>query len=140
GGVAHDFNNLLTVIHSYCELLMVNVGKQSPMHGDLEQIRQAAARAGRLTTQLLAFSRKQVMQPRVLDLNGVVGGVEKMLRRLIGEHIELETTSEGSLARVKADPGQLEQVIMNLAVNARDAMPNGGRLLIATNNVSIYEP
>jgi signal transduction histidine kinase/ActR/RegA family two-component response regulator len=140
GGVAHDFNNLLTVIHSYCELLMVNVGKQNPMHADLEQIRQAAARAGRLTSQLLAFGRKQVMQPRVVELPSVVSGVEKMLRRLIGEHIELKTDHEQGLSRVKADPGQLEQVILNLAVNARDAMPQGGELVISTRNLVIGEP
>jgi signal transduction histidine kinase/CheY-like chemotaxis protein len=139
GGVAHDFNNLLTVIHSYAELLMTSVGKQSSMAADLEQIRQAASRAGRLTSQLLAFSRKQVMQPRVLDLNGVVSQLEKMLRRLIGEHIELRFEGDPELARVKADPGQLEQVILNLVVNARDAMPRGGRVSISTRNLMLRE-
>src|SRR6185503_2384926 len=133
-------NNLLTVIHSYTELLMTQVSKENPMHADLEQIRQAAARAGRLTSQLLAFSRKQVLQPRVLDLNGVVSGVDKMLRRLIGEHIELKTETQEPLPRVKADPGQLEQVVMNLVVNARDAMPRGGRLVLSTGSVTIREP
>ena len=140
GGVAHDFNNLLTVIHSYTELLMAGVDKEHAMHADLEQIRQAAARAGRLTGQLLAFSRKQVMQPRVLDLAVVVGGVEKMLRRLIGEHIDFSTTADEALPPVKADPGQLEQVIVNLVVNARDAMPQGGRLRIATGLLQLREP
>ncbi len=139
GGVAHDFNNLLTVIHSYTELLMQNVDHGGTMHSDLDQIRQAAARAGRLTSQLLAFSRKQVMQPRVVDLSQIVSGIETMLRRLIGEHIHLESVVAERVSLVKADPGQIEQVIMNLAVNARDAMPKGGRLVLSTRNVVLHE-
>ena len=134
GGVAHDFNNLITVILSYTDLVRTSLDAGSQMREDLDQVKQAAVRAATLTRQLLAFSRKQVLQPRVLDLNDVVGGVEQMLRRVIGEDIILDTVKAASLARVKADPGQLEQVIMNLAVNARDAMPQGGRLLIETAN------
>ena len=134
GGVAHDFNNLITVIMSYTELARGAVDAGSQTREDLDQVKQAAVRAATLTKQLLAFSRKQVMQPRVLDLNDIVGGVEQMLRRVIGEDIMLETVKAAGLARVQADPGQLEQVIMNLAVNARDAMPRGGRLVIETAN------
>ncbi|MFN2564473.1 MAG: ATP-binding protein [Gemmatimonadaceae bacterium] len=138
GGVAHDFNNMLTVILSYSEMLLDALGVDDPNRADLEEIRQAAARAAGLTRQLLAFSRKQVMQPRVLDLNtDVVAGVEKMLRRLIGEDIELVTTLDPELGLVNADPGQLEQIVVNLAVNARDAMPNGGRLTIETANAEL---
>jgi signal transduction histidine kinase/ActR/RegA family two-component response regulator len=139
GGVAHDFNNVLTVIHSYTELLMGTVDRGTSTYADLEQIRQAATRAALLTSQLLAFSRKQVLQPRVIDLNSIVNGIDQMLRRIIGEHIDLQTLRASDLARVRADPGQLEQVLMNLAINARDAMPRGGRLTIETSNVSIVE-
>ncbi|HUL03462.1 MAG TPA: ATP-binding protein [Gemmatimonadales bacterium] len=134
GGVAHDFNNLITVILSYTDLARGAVEAGSQTRDDLEQVKQAAVRAATLTKQLLAFSRKQVMQPKVIDLNDVVGGIEEMLRRVIGEDMILETLKASNLARVQADPGQLEQVIMNLAVNARDAMPHGGRLLIETAN------
>jgi len=137
GGVAHDFNNLLTVIHSYTNILMRSVGTEHPFHADLQEIQRAAHRAGDLTRQLLAFSRKQLMQPRVLDLNQVVGSAERMLRRLIGEDIELVNIAGPSLGKVFADPGQIEQVIMNLAVNARDAMARGGRLTIETANVQL---
>ncbi len=135
GGVAHDFNNLLTVISSYGELLISEVGADSPMRSDLEQVREAAGRAAVLTNQLLAFSRKQVLQPKVIDLNAAVDEIEKMLRRLIGEDIEIRTVKQRPLPRVKADPGQIEQVIMNLAINARDAMPKGGELTISTASV-----
>ncbi|HUK22739.1 MAG TPA: ATP-binding protein [Gemmatimonadales bacterium] len=138
GGVAHDFNNILTVIHSYTELVLDEL-PTGRLREDLEQVQQAAMRATTLTKQLLAFSRKQVMQPKVLDLNVVVAGVEKMLRRVIGEDIELATTKDPALARVLADPGQLEQVLMNLAVNSRDAMPHGGRLSIVTVNTIVGE-
>jgi signal transduction histidine kinase/ActR/RegA family two-component response regulator len=136
GGVAHDFNNLLTVITGYCGLLSARKIEE-PVRKQIQEIGQAAERASSLTGQLLAFSRKQVLQPRVLGLNEVVRGMEKMLRRLIGEDIELSTVFESSLRSVQADPGQIEQVILNMAVNARDAMPRGGKLTIRTSNVTI---
>ena len=132
GGVAHDFNNLLTAILGYSELLQAKLGELHPGCADLEEIRKAGERAATLTRQLLAFSRKQVRQPALLDLNAVVGDLEKMLRRLIGEDVELRIVRGDNAGAVQADPGQLEQVIMNLAVNARDAMPRGGRLTIST--------
>ena len=135
GGVAHDFNNLLTVVTGYSDFLLHELEENSPMHKDAQEIRSAADRAAALTRQLLAFSRKQVLQPRVLDLNEVVAGMEKMLHRLIGEDIELRTAFDSALGQVKADQGQIEQVILNLVVNARDAMPHGGKLSVATSNV-----
>ncbi len=126
GGVAHDFNNLLMVMRGYTELLLGRLGANDPLRRNVEEIQKAADRATSLTQQLLAFSRKQVMQPKVFDLNAVVSDTERMLRRLIGEDIELATILGPELGRVKADPGQIEQVILNLAVNARDAMPQGG--------------
>ncbi|HEX4119904.1 MAG TPA: response regulator [Verrucomicrobiae bacterium] len=137
GGVAHDFNNLLTVIGGYCSLSMPSLPPDSTLQRNIGEIHKAAERARALTGQLLAFSRKQVLQPRVLDLKDVVNGMEKMLRRLIGEDVELSTSFEPSIGNVKADPGQIEQVIMNLAVNARDAMPRGGKLTISTSNTVI---
>jgi signal transduction histidine kinase/CheY-like chemotaxis protein len=137
GGVAHDFNNLLTVIGGYCALSMPSIAEDSVLHRNVNEIHKAAERARALTGQLLAFSRKQVLQPRVLDLNDVFRGMEKMLRRLIGEDVELSSTLESALGHVKADPGQIEQVIMNLAVNARDAMPRGGKLTISTSNTIV---
>ena len=134
GGVAHDFNNLLTVIMSYTAMLLDDLDASNPLHADLQEIAAAADRAAALTRQLLAFSRQQVMQPRVLDINSVVGGVEKMLRRIIGEDIELRIELDADVEKINADPGQLEQVLMNLVVNARDAMPAGGRLSIRTSN------
>jgi signal transduction histidine kinase/CheY-like chemotaxis protein len=134
GGVAHDFNNLLTVITGYTAMLRENPSLES-VAPELDEVAMAANRAARLTHKLLAFSRKQVLQPRTINLNTVVGGLEEMLRRLIGEHITMETTLADELAPVKADPNQIEQVVMNLAVNARDAMPNGGHLGIETRNV-----
>ena len=139
GGVAHDFNNVLGVITGYGDLLMNEIGPGHPSHRRVVEIRKAADRAAALTRQLLAFSRKQVLQLRVLDLNAVVTGVEPMLRRLIGAHIELITVLGKGLGRVKADPGQVEQVIANLAVNARDAMAKGGKLIIETGNVELDE-
>ena len=135
GGVAHDFNNLLTVIQGYIELASLKVTTSDPIRRDLEEVSKAAERATTLTRQLLAFSRKQVLQPTVLAVNGVVEGVQKMLGRLIGEHISFSTVLSEDAGRVRADPGQIEQVIMNLVVNARDAMPRGGRLTIETRNV-----
>jgi PAS domain S-box-containing protein len=137
GGVAHDFNNLLTVINGYCAMALQKKEEVQPIRKNIEEIQKAADRAASLTNQLLAFSRKQVLQPRVLQLNDVVRGMEKMLRRLIGEDIELSTSFDSTLGNVKADPGQLEQVIMNLAINARDAMPRGGKLSISTSKAVI---
>ncbi len=139
GGVAHDFNNLLGVITGYGDLLLRRLPAEDPSRGKLEQIRKAADRAAALTRQLLAFSRRQVLQPKVLDLNLVVADLDKMLRRLIGEDVALVTALEEGLGCVRADSGQIEQVIMNLAVNARDAMPEGGKLTIETRNVEIGE-
>ena len=133
GGVAHDFNNLLTVIMSYGAMLLERL-EPGENREDVEEIATAADRAAGLTRQLLAFSRQQVMQPRVMDVNDVVSGLEKMLRRLIGEDIELNITLDPRVEAINADPGQLEQVLMNLVVNARDAMPVGGRLTISTSN------
>ena len=137
GGVAHDFNNLLTVITGRTELLLLRLPADDPRRRDIELVKKTADRAATLTQQLLAFSRKQMLQPRVLDLNGVVANIAQMLRPLIGETIELITVLDPTLGRVKADPAQIEQIILNLAVNARDAMPQGGRLTIETANVEL---
>ncbi len=137
GGVAHDFNNLLMVIMGRTELLLAALGSGDPNRSVIELIEKTAHRAADLTRQLLAFSRKQVLQPAVLDLNTVVSNMSEMLRRLIGEDITLITVLGPALGRVKADPGQIEQIIMNLAVNARDAMPHGGRLTLETANVDL---
>jgi len=139
GGVAHDFNNLLTAIIGYSEFLLASFDHGDPRRKDVEEIKKAADRAAALTRQLLAFSRKQVLQLQVLDLNAIISNMEKMLRRLIGEDIELVTVLDPALGRVKADPGQIEQVLMNLAVNARDAMPQGGKLTIETMNAYLDE-
>ncbi|MGA2606893.1 MAG: PAS domain S-box protein [Terriglobia bacterium] len=137
GGVAHDFNNLLTIISGYGGLLLEHPGTIEPLRGYVNEIKNASGRAASLTRQLLAFSRQQVLAPRVLGLNAVVANIENMLKRLIGEDIDLVTILGESLWPVKADPGQLEQVLLNLAVNARDAMPNGGVLTIETANVEM---
>jgi two-component system, cell cycle sensor histidine kinase and response regulator CckA len=139
GGVAHDFNNLLTVITSYTQLLLDELSPTDTKREDLEQISKAAAGAAGLTRQLLAFSRQQVIQPRIVDVNDVVAGAEKLLRRLIGEDIELVAVRAPDLGKVKCDPGQLEQIIMNLVVNSRDAMPKGGKLTIETGNAEMDE-
>ena len=132
GGVAHDFNNLLVAINGYAEFALGAVHPDDPIHGDLREILQAGNRAAALTRQLLAFSRKQVLNPKHINLNDIVSGMQGMLRRLIGEDIDFVTVLPEGLPTVLADPGQIEQVVMNLAVNARDAMPTGGRLIVET--------
>jgi two-component system cell cycle sensor histidine kinase/response regulator CckA len=139
GGVAHDFNNLLGVITGYSELLIRELPADSRERKRSEEIKRAADRAAALTRQLLAFSRRQVLQPKVLDLNESVAEVEKMMRRLISESIQIVTVATANLGKVRADAGQIEQVLMNLAINARDAMPSGGRLVIETGNVDLDE-
>jgi two-component system, cell cycle sensor histidine kinase and response regulator CckA len=139
GGVAHDFNNLLTVITGYSDLLNAKLPPGDPKTKMVDQIRRAAERAASLTRQLLAFSRQQVLEPKVVDLNVIVADIEKMLRRLIGEDVEFTTVLGPAISRVKVDPGQIEQVIINLAVNARDAMPKGGKLTIETSDSEIDE-
>ena len=139
GGVAHDFNNLLTAISGYSDLLLHRLPEYSTLRRDVEEIRKAGDRAAALTRQLLAFSRRQVLQPKVLDLNAVVTNMGQMLRRLVGEDIALSTDLSPSLSRVNVDPGQIEQVIVNLALNARDAMPDGGKVVIETSNAELDE-
>jgi two-component system cell cycle sensor histidine kinase/response regulator CckA len=139
GGIAHDFNNLLGVIIGYSEILEHRLAPDDPLQKECLQIKKAGQSAASLTRQLLAFSRQQVLEPRVLDLNAIVLNVEKMLRRLIGEHIDLRTQLDPALGSVKADQSQIEQVIINLAVNARDAMARGGKLIIETSNVILDE-
>jgi len=139
GGIAHDFNNLLTAIFGYTDLLTEELPEGSQARKDVAEIRKAGERAASLTRQLLAFSRQQVLQPIVLSVNALVADVETMLRRLIGADVELRTTLAPDAGNVRADPGQLEQVILNLAVNARDAMPTGGKLTIETQNVELGE-
>jgi len=139
GGVAHDFNNLLTVIGGRSQIMLQRLRPDDPQRRDVELVLETAQRAAALTRQLLVFSRKQMVAPVVLDLNSAVGNMEKMLRRLIGEDIDLATVPAADLGRVKADPSQVEQVVMNLVVNARDAMPRGGRITIETANVEIGE-
>ncbi len=139
GGVAHDFNNLLTIINGYSELIQMQLAADSPMRELAREIGQAGERAASLTRQLLAFSRKQVLEPKVLSVNAIVADTAKMLQRLIGEDVDLNTVLEPSLGRVKADAGQIEQVLINLAVNARDAMPQGGKVTIETSNTELHE-
>ena len=137
GGIAHDFNNLLTIIKGYTELALQRKDVADLARADIEHIDDASERAAGLVRQLLAFSRKQVLQPKNLDLNGIVLGLEKLLRRLIGEDIEMKTAVAAGLGTIKADPAQVEQVLMNLVVNARDAMPNGGKMIVETSNVDL---
>jgi signal transduction histidine kinase len=137
GGVAHDFNNLLAVISSYGELVFNDLAESDPARDDVGEMLEAARRASGLTRQLLAFSRRQVVEPKVLDLNAAVADSEKLLGRLLGEDVELTTDLAPSLGRVKGDPSQIEQIVLNLSVNARDAMPEGGTLVITTANVEL---
>jgi two-component system, cell cycle sensor histidine kinase and response regulator CckA len=137
GGVAHDFNNMLTIISGYNQLLLSHLTPEGPPYAYAEEIRKTTERAAALTKQLLAFSRGQVIQPKVLDMNGLLTGISTMLQPLLGEDVALVLRLQPDLGRVKADPGQLEQVILNLAVNARDAMPKGGRLTIETADVKL---
>src|SRR5207302_6773780 len=137
GGVAHDFNNLLTVIIGYSQILAEGVPAGSKLADSTAQIKSAADKAAGITRQLLAFSRKQVLSPRVIDLNDIMLNLDSLLRRLIGEDIEVLTVPSNDLGSVKADPGQIEQVIMNLALNARDAMPRGGKLTLETANAQL---
>jgi len=139
GGVAHDFNNLLTVIMGCGGLVLMGLREDDPLREDMKEINRAAKTAASLTRQLLAFSRKQILKPRVLDLNEVVTNLKKMLGRIISENIELETNLAPDLGLVKIDEGQMEQVIMNLAVNTKDAMPQGGKLTLETANVYLDE-
>ncbi len=140
GGVAHDFNNLLTTMLGYSDILLNRLREGDPLRQDVEEIKQSAERAAALTRQLLAFSRKQILAFSAVDLNALLSGMQKMLRRLIGEDVELAVAPAPDLGKVKADPGQIEQVVMNLAVNSRDAMPRGGRIVIRTQNVELRQP
>ena len=137
GGVAHDFNNALSVVLCYADIIVADLKPGDPLRADVEEIRLAATRAADLTRQLLAFSRQQVLAPRIIDLNQVVVGMSNMLRRLLGADVDLEVLPSANLWNVKADPGQMEQVLMNLVVNARDAMPSGGKLTIETKNFEL---
>ncbi len=137
GGIAHDFNNLLMVIQGYADLLAERLPAGDPLRRNAEQIQTASQRATSLTRQLLAFSRKQMLAPKVISVQSILGDMERILRRLIGEDIQLETSSAPDVGLIKADRSQIEQVILNLAVNARDAMPQGGRLTIETANVDL---
>jgi signal transduction histidine kinase len=138
-GVAHDFNNIITAISGHSEMLLRQLEADDPKRKNAEQIEKCASMAATLTRQLLTFSRKQAIEPRVLKLNDVIRNVEKMLRRLIGEDIEFRANLDPAAGYIKADPGQIEQVVVNLTVNARDAMPNGGKLLISTSNLTVDE-
>ncbi|MBI4529719.1 MAG: PAS domain S-box protein [Deltaproteobacteria bacterium] len=139
GGIAHDFNNLLTTIIGYSDLLLNDLGPDDPRRKDAEEIKKAGKLAASLTRQLLTFSQKKVLQPKVLDLNAIIITLEKIVKRLLGQHIDVTIALDPQLGRVRAEQGQIEQVILNLAVNARDAMPNGGKLMIETANVELDE-
>ena len=139
GGVAHDFNNFLSIILGNADLMLMELKKDHPFHKELKEIRKAGEAAASLTRQLLAFSRKQVIQPEIMNLNDVLNTTTKMLGRLIGENIDFQTLLDPALESVEADSGQMEQVIINLAVNARDAMPVGGKLTVETKNLDLDE-
>jgi CheY-like chemotaxis protein len=140
GGIAHDFNNLLTLIHSYSEMAIADLEGQDAIRADVEQIKLAAQRAAALTRQLLAFSRRQVLLPREIALNDIIVSFQKMLLRVIGADVTLEVDLDPDLVTVFADPGQIEQVLMNLVLNSRNAMPGGGRISIASRNVTLRDP
>lgn len=139
GGIAHDFNNLLMAISGHTELILMKMVKDNPLRRRIEEIKKAGERAASLTRQLLAFSRKQMLKPEILDLNQLVSGIESMLKRLIGEDIKFMSSFNPDLYKIRADAGQIDQIILNLAINARDAMPEGGELIIETENVSVDE-
>jgi two-component system cell cycle sensor histidine kinase/response regulator CckA len=139
GGVAHDFNNILSVILSYSEMIIEDLKPVDPLRADMEEIQKAAMRGAGLTHQLLTFSRQQVFEPRVMDVGDVLGGMDRMLQRILGEDVELVSVSDQAVGHVRMDPSHLEQVILNLVVNARDAMPTGGQLTIETANVDLDE-
>jgi PAS domain S-box-containing protein len=139
GGIAHDFNNVLSVVLSYSDMILSGLAPEDPLHAEIAEIRTAGLRAADLTRQLLAFSRQQVVEPRVLSLGRTVAAMEKMLRRLLGADVSLTILTQPELWNIEADPGQIEQIVMNLAVNARDAMPQGGKLTIETSNVELDE-
>ena len=139
GGVAHDFNNVLTAIFGYADLLLDGFDAEDPRRADVEEIKRAANRAAALTRQLLAFSRKQVMQPKRVNLNEIIANIQTLLAKLVGDDIQLRVFPDPSLGDVRADPGQIEQVLMNLAANSRDAMPEGGTLTITTANADLQE-
>jgi nitrogen-specific signal transduction histidine kinase/CheY-like chemotaxis protein len=139
GGVAHDFNNVLTAIIGYSDFLHMHLGKDDPLQQEVEEIRKAGQRAASLTQQLLAFSRRQIFQVKVLDLNAIITGMEKMLRRLIHESVSIDFILDPSLGRIRADASQMEQVLLNLVINASEAMPQGGKLMIETANTELDE-
>ncbi|HSE41367.1 MAG TPA: response regulator, partial [Acidobacteriota bacterium] len=139
GGVAHDFNNILMAITGFAELALAKLDTASPLRQSLAEILKSAEQGASLTQQMLAFSRRQIMQPRVIDLNAILGSMENFLKRLLGEDIELYSVFQENLGKIKADPSKVEQVIMNLAINARDAMPEGGKLIIETSNTEMDE-
>jgi signal transduction histidine kinase/CheY-like chemotaxis protein len=139
GGIAHDFNNLLTVIKGYAELSCLGLDKNDPLRGNIEEIRKASERASNLTRQLLAFSRRQILDVKVINLNTLLKDLDRMLHRILGEDIDLVYHLSEDIGKVKTDPGQIEQVILNLAVNARDAMPSGGKMTIETLNMELSE-
>ncbi len=139
GGVSHDFNNMLSVVLSYTGLILADLKSDDPLRADIEEIQKAGERAADLTRQLVTFSRQQVVLPKVIDLNQIITGMERMVARLLGADVEVTLLPAARLGKVKADPGQIEQIVMNLAVNARDAMPSGGKLTVQTNNTELDE-